>query len=165
MKKSVPPQTQALKAALRLLRFRPRSVRELSTRLRKRFDEATCRHVIQELEEKKLLDDYAFSQFWIENRVQFRPRGKTLLVRELRQKGVDNAIIQEALKGDAADDKRMAERLLLDRMKRMDPRDPKRGARLYRFLRSRGFTHEVVSGLLGEEGAFALSEDAKDDDG
>ncbi len=43
------------------------------------------------------LDDAAFSQFWIENRLRFRPRGATALRYELRQKGVDKETIDAEL--------------------------------------------------------------------
>jgi len=142
---------KALKAALRLLRFRPRSLWELSTRLRQRFDEETCRIAIQELQRKTLVDDYAFSKFWIENRVQFKPVSRSALSRELLAKRVDKGIIEEALKeGFPEGDRAMAERCLAARSKKMDFKDPKSYRRMYGFLRRRGFTHELVSELLGK---------------
>ncbi|MFH1857648.1 MAG: regulatory protein RecX [Candidatus Omnitrophota bacterium] len=142
---------KARKAAFRLLRFRPRSTWELTTRLRKTFTEETCHIVLQELLEKRLLDDEAFSRFWIENRVQFKPVSKALLAQELRAKGVNPSVIQEALGSTPQSDRAMAERLLASRHKRIGPKDPKRYERLYRFLRSRGFTHELVSELLEKD--------------
>ena len=138
-----------MKAAFRLLHFRPRSVKELSTRLQKKFGEEASRTVIQELQEKKLLDDYAFSRFWIENRVQFRPMGKQLLVRELLAKGVAKEVIQEALDRVLSENEReMAEKVLTVRRKRMNPKDPNNYSKMYSFLRRRGFAHELVSELL-----------------
>lgn len=143
---------KAFKAAFRLLHFRPRSVKELSTRLQKKFGEKTSRTVIQELQEKKLLDDGAFSRFWIENRVAFRPMGKPLLIRELLAKGVAKEVIQEALRQALSGSEReMAERLLAARRKRMNPKDPGSYGKLYGFLRRRGFAHELVSELLEED--------------
>lgn len=142
---------KASKAALRLLRFRPRSVWELSTRLRQKFSEDTCRTVIQDLQSRKLLSDYAFSKFWIENRVQFRPMGRARLFKELLAKGVDRQVIEEALGEMSVEDRRQAEKLFAIRSKRIRPEDPKRNERLYRFLRSRGFSHELVSELLEKE--------------
>ena len=40
------------------------------------------------LEAQGYLDDHAFARFWVENREQFRPRGRRALAYELRQKGV-----------------------------------------------------------------------------
>ncbi len=151
MEKPPPSKTveKAFKAALRLLRIRPRSVREMTTRLRKKFDPGTCRTVIRELQERRLIDDAAFSKFWVENRLQFRPKAKSVLLRELLQKGVDRRVIEEALSevGPTAD-RAMAERLFQSRRKRLDLEDPKDAARMYRYLRSRGFSHDLVTELL-----------------
>ena len=142
---------KALKAALRLLRFRPRSSWELFTRLRQIFDEETCRVVIQELQSKTLVDDHAFSKFWIENRIQFRPVAKNVLFRELLAKRVDRKTIEGALEGAFPEGERaVAERCLASRAKRADPKDPKSYGKLYGFLRRRGFSHEIVTELLEE---------------
>ena len=140
---------KALKAAERLLRFRPRSRRELLMRLKQRFDAATCHDVIHALQEKRLLDDAAFSRFWIQNRMHFRPKGKRALFQELLEKGVAPEVIQETLKELFPEEERaVAERLLASRRKRVDPKDPATHQKLYRFLRSRGFSHDLTSELL-----------------
>lgn len=143
---------KARKSALRLLRFRPRSVWELSTRLRQKFDEETCRTVIQKLQAERLLDDQAFAKFWVENRVQFRPASKGMLLRELLAKRVERQAIEGALNRAFSEGERaMAERCLAARRKRIDAKDPKGYQKLYSFLRRRGFTHETVTELLGND--------------
>ena len=140
---------KARKAALRLLHFRPRSVWELSTRLRQKFDDQTCRLAIQELQTKRLLDDVAFSKFWIENRIQFKPVSRSVLFRELLSKRVDRKVIEESLGGAFPEGERaMAEECLASRAKRTDFKDPKSYGKLYGFLRRRGFAHELVTELL-----------------
>ena len=140
---------KARKSALRLLHFRPRSVWELSTRLRQTFDDETCRFVIQELQTKRLLDDDAFAKFWVENRVQFKPMAKSVLLRELLAKRVDKKTIEEALKEVFPEGERaVAEKCLAARAKRTDFKDPKSYGKLYGFLRRRGFAHELVTELL-----------------
>ena len=52
---------------------------------------------MQRLLERRYVDDLAFAQFWIENRERFRPRSARALRYELRQKGVDNDVIDEVL--------------------------------------------------------------------
>ena len=53
--------------------------------------------VLEKLRQKKYLDDYAFSAWWIENRSQFRPRGKRALEQELYQKGIKAPVIKQVL--------------------------------------------------------------------
>ncbi|MBI4436758.1 MAG: RecX family transcriptional regulator [Candidatus Omnitrophica bacterium] len=105
--------------------------------------------MVQSLKEKKLLDDYAFSKFWIENRLQFRPMARRHLVQELLAKGVDGKLIQEILQETVPqDEKTLAARLLTARFKQRNPKGPQDYRRMYGFLRRRGFAHETVSELL-----------------
>ena len=82
---------------LRFLSFRPRSVQEIRTYLkRKDVHEDLQDLVIERLQEKKFLDDVSFAKWWIEQRSQFRPKGKRVLSAELRQKGVAIDAIEDA---------------------------------------------------------------------
>ena len=68
---------------------RPRSEQELRTRLTsKGFSDDVLEHVVRRLRELKLLDDQAFAAYWVEQRQSRVPRGRRLIDRELRMKGV-----------------------------------------------------------------------------
>lgn len=110
---------QAFDRALNFLSSRPRSRREVEQYLRdkliyKNSDYAelesseekekyraekaeSIERILDRLAEKKYLDDAAFAKWWIDNRRQFRPRGKRLLLLELKAKGVSDADIEAAL--------------------------------------------------------------------
>ncbi|NCC32747.1 MAG: regulatory protein RecX, partial [Chloroflexia bacterium] len=89
---------QALVSALRLLDARPRSRAEVRLRLRhKEHPPEVIDQVLERLQDLGLLDDAAFSRYWVENRQRFRPRGARALVAELRNKGVDRDTIATAL--------------------------------------------------------------------
>ncbi len=89
---------RARQKALDLLAYRPRSEAELRHALHQRdVPEATIEDVLDRLRRVDLVDDNAFAAFWIENRVQFRPRGRRALVQELREKGLDSECIEAAL--------------------------------------------------------------------
>lgn len=89
---------RALQAALRLLEVRPRSTAELRERLRrKQIASPAIEAALERLTTLGLLDDAAFARFWVENRLTYRPRGTRALRTELRQKGVDPAIIGTTL--------------------------------------------------------------------
>jgi regulatory protein len=88
----------AYQKALRYLSYRPRSVAEVQRNLsEKDVDESTIAEVVNRLLDQGFLDDEAFARFWIENREQFRPRGRRALAYELRQKGLSNRDIDAAL--------------------------------------------------------------------
>jgi len=88
---------RAIDQAARFLSYRPRSSNEVRDNLKKRFDEATIDMAIQKLAELNYLDDHAFARYWVENRDTFKPRSTSALRYELRQKGLEQSVIDEAL--------------------------------------------------------------------
>ena len=108
--------------------------------------------MIQELQAKKLLDDEAFSKFWVENRVQFKPVSRAFLTRELAAKRVERSVIEKALREafPAEGERAMAKECLAAKSRRMDLKDPKTVGKLYGFLRRRGFSHDIATEILGE---------------
>jgi regulatory protein len=91
-------QEKAQEAALRYLGYRPRSTEEVRRYLEKRgFPMDVQETTLTRLREGGFLDDRTFARFWVEEREQFRPRGRHALRYELRQKGVDAELVEEAL--------------------------------------------------------------------
>jgi len=92
-------QEAAYQRALNLIGFRPRSEAEVRQNLQKH---ATPEEVIAEalarLRDNGLLNDLEFAQAWTENRATFRPRGRRALAIEMRQKGIAQEAIDEALR-------------------------------------------------------------------
>ncbi len=98
---------RALDHAVKLLARRPYSTTEIRRNLQsKQFAPPTIDEALAKLEDLGYVDDRAFARYWIENREQFRPRGPRALAYELRQKGLPDALIREALadldSGDSA---------------------------------------------------------------
>lgn len=88
----------AYQRALSFLGYRPRSRVEVVQNLRaKGYDEAVIEQVVAQLVQQNYVDDAAFSQFWVENREQFRPRSARAIRHELQQKGVERSLIDDAL--------------------------------------------------------------------
>ena len=90
---------RAYENALNFLSYRPRSKAELQRYLsrRRELPDTVVETVLTRLCKAGLLDDEAFARFWVENRTKFRPRGRRMLVQELRQKGVPPETIEAAL--------------------------------------------------------------------
>lgn len=81
---------RARDAALNLLSHRPRSRVELRRRLAGRdFSPGVIDGTVQWLEERGYLDDDAFADAFVRDRLRLRPRGRVGLLNELRRKGVD----------------------------------------------------------------------------
>jgi regulatory protein len=80
-------------AALRLLAHRARSTLELRRRLeRQGVPGPLVTRTLEWLDELGYLDDRAFAEAWVRDRVRSRPRGRRALLQELRQKGVDESV-------------------------------------------------------------------------
>ena len=81
-------KNQALKFAMKLLDIRKRSVFEIRKRLKqKEFEEEIINEVIKELFEYGYLNDEEFAEAYINDRINFNPRGSFLVKKELREKG------------------------------------------------------------------------------
>ncbi len=88
----------AYQKAIRYLSRRPHSIAEVRIYLAgKDVQEAIVDAVIERLTARGYVDDLQFARFWVDNREQFRPRGRRALAYELRQKGVDEDIIDTVL--------------------------------------------------------------------
>lgn len=136
---------KAYDKALRYLSLRPRSEKEVQLYLAgKKLDEELVAAVIARLKELNYLNDETFSQFWTENRQTFRPKGVQALRQELRQKGIDNETINEALSEideDAAAWAAIEKKLVhWQSLERTEFEKKLKG-----FLLRRGFVYEVVN--------------------
>ncbi len=84
--------------ALDLLALRPRTVRELRTRMRaKRYDASLVEDIVARCIRAGYLDDRAFAAYWVEERSRSRPSGPARLRQELSQKGVEAATVSVVL--------------------------------------------------------------------
>jgi regulatory protein len=90
----------AYQKALGFLDYRPRSSAEVRRNLEKHgYDPEVIEQTLERLGRSGLVNDGQFAQTWVDNRSEFRPRGRRLLSMELRQKGLDDEAIESALSG------------------------------------------------------------------
>src|ERR1039457_7156524 len=84
-------------AALRFLKIRPRSIAELKEKLKgKGFSLTEIDIVLNDLIASGILDDRAFTKSWINYRLA-RPFGFRRIIQELKIKGIDQEIIEQAV--------------------------------------------------------------------
>ncbi|MFI5956952.1 regulatory protein RecX [Cryptosporangium sp. NPDC051539] len=154
------PEQAARTICLRLLTTRPRTRTELATALAKRDIPAEAADaVLDRFSEVGLIDDVAFARAWVETRHRGRGLGRSVLAGELRKKGVDREIVQDALDQiEPGDDLDAARRLVEKKLAatRGQPAD-KRARRLVGLLARRGHpagvAYRVVREALAAEGA------------
>lgn len=142
-------QEVAFQNALKVISYRPRSIHEVQKKLKENgFDETVIQSVINRLGEIGLVEDASFANAWIENRTVFRPRSRKLMALELRQKGVPDDVIQNAL-ADAVDDETLAYQSAVQyarRLKNLEWQEFRK--KLSAYLMRRGFSFEIVGGLV-----------------
>lgn len=100
------PENVARAICLRLLTDRPRTRSQLADALAaRRVPEAAAETVLDRLTEVRLIDDAAFAEAWVATRQRGRGLARRALREELRQRGVDAAVIDAALTqvGDEAE--------------------------------------------------------------
>ena len=133
-----------LDVAYRYLTYRPRSEAEIKQRLRQRgFDDKAIENAISKLKEQNLIDDFAFAQFWKDNRLSFKPKSKRLIEKELKDKKVAQEIVEQVIEDISDEDNayRIGYKRLLA-LAHLDYADFHR--RLSNYLSYRGFSYEVV---------------------
>ncbi len=141
---------RAYERALNFLSYRPRSEAEVRRNLRgKNLEEKAVEGVIERLTRAGLLDDREFARYWVENRLQFKPRGVRALRQELWEKGVPDAVIAEAIEGfDEEDAARRVAEAGARRMAHLESRDFRR--KLNAYMARRGFSYAVIRPLVEE---------------
>ncbi|GLB62343.1 regulatory protein RecX [Dietzia sp. NCCP-2495] len=161
-----PEAHEAASAALRLLRYRPRSEHELRQRLsEKEFAGEAVNEAVDRLRVWGLIDDAEFAAEWVRGRRNRRGKSRGALERELRGKGIAEGHIADAVSGiDTTDDWEQARSLVRARLARR-PDAALRGdavtgerRRLVAFLARRGYpTGLAMSVVRSELAAHASS--------
>jgi regulatory protein len=152
----------SLEIAARFLGTRPRSGWEVERRLRRaQASDEVIAATIERLTGLGLVDDLAFSRWWLEQRDRHAPRGRRMVEAELRQHGVGRDVIElmreelavveadEATSIDAEDlpvtEEARARIALAQHLRgRSLPDDPKALQRVGMFLVRRGFDPETA---------------------
>lgn len=154
------PELIAREICLRLLTAAPRTRAQLAAELRrKNVPDGVAERVLGRFAEVGLIDDGAFSRAWVESRHLGRGLARRALAAELRQRGVADATVDEAVETLGPDQEEATARELIARRltatRGLD--SVKRTRRLVGVLARKGYPPElayrVVKEALGDEGA------------
>jgi regulatory protein len=138
--------------ALRFLSYRPRSEKEVKDKLkRKKIDQTMIDRVINKLKEQKFINDEEFAKWWIEQRTNFKPRSLRLIKIELRQKGIEQDLI-DSLINDLRlmnNDLEQAKKLIEKRIERFrDLSKQEIYQKLGSYLARRGFDWDIIKQVI-----------------
>ncbi len=133
----------AYSRALFYLKFRSRSRMEIERYLKgKKFSSVAITTALSRLEDNGYINDLNFVRLWIDNRRRFKPKGSYALKWELREKGIDEQIINSVLMDfDETESAWAAVTPRIDRMRNLEKSKFKK--RLYDFLNRRGFGYSI----------------------
>jgi regulatory protein len=142
----------ARNTALRFLSTRPRTEREIRSKLReKEFSDEEIALVVRDLRQAGLLDDREFARLFIRNAMTLHPAGAAVLRRKLLILGVDRTTIDDIIaeelssqsQAESAHD--LARRFIARaRAARTQQSPEKLRARLSGYLARRGFPWETI---------------------
>lgn len=137
--------------ALEWVLVRPRSEKEVRDYLykkifEKKLDKKYIGLVIEKLRAKKYLDDYRFSEYYVENRFLKKGISKKRLQMELFKKGIKKEIVEEVLSGSDRND--------IDEIKKIiaKKRDKYTDEKLIQYLCRQGFLFELSQELVRSYG-------------
>ena len=135
---------RALDGALRLLAARPRSEAEVRERLvRRGLPHDIIVHTLERLREYGYVNDAEFARFWVESRSGANPRGRYVVQRELRTKGVDQDTADAAM--EALTEERSARKTAQKKVRSLRGLEYQEfRTRLTGYLVRRGFGYDVV---------------------
>jgi regulatory protein len=144
---------------LNLISRRPRSESEVNQYLKEKLygeknsDKFVC-SIIKKLKEKDYLNDSKFADWWVENRMRFKPRGRYLIKRELKIKGITNSIIEKSLrcKGfSQSKELRFAKELGRKKQRMLkNLKEDKNKKKFLDFLVRKGFSFDISMTVLKE---------------
>ncbi len=136
-------------AAMHYLELRDRSEQEMRLHLSSKYKNsgAIIERTIARLKRNGFLDDRSFARLWVSDRVAHKPESRSLIKRELLQKGISKEIADEAIEG--IDDAACAYLVGLKKARLMENLDyPTFARRLAAFLSRRGYNMETVRSTI-----------------
>ena len=141
----------ARERAVRYLTFKDRSEYEILNKLIDAgFDRNVAQNAVNELKAIGYLDDTRFAMKYLSERIRTKALSKKTLGYELKNKGIDNEIIEKALSEFEIDDYEVALREGKRKFGKYDLNDKKIEQKVCRFLLHRGFSYEIVNKVLRE---------------
>jgi regulatory protein len=142
---------KALQKALRFINFRPRTVHEVREKLNGLgFENDVVDNVINELIEKRYLNDREFAENWVASRGHSKPRSHKMLEYELKKKSIQEPFIQAALEF-APDDEELAIQLGKKYLRRFVNLDEKEfSKKMTGVLARRAFPFSIVKTAIIE---------------
>jgi regulatory protein len=138
--------SKARNKAFKLLSYRERTIKEIEDRLEKKeFEEKVIKAVVDFLLDNDYLNEERFAEMWIRSRKNNHPRGRKLIYKELKNKGVNQKIINNALdKYLSKEEEIEMAKYLKDKWLRRRTEEDSSSYKLKNYLANKGFRYDLV---------------------
>lgn len=142
-------------SVIKLLTRRPRSEKEiLDYLLKKKATPDVISAVIAKVQEQHFQSDLAFARWWVQSRTRYKAKSNLVIKMELRQKGVNDEVIQSALSEKTDDYKTDFEkaeiiaRKYIKRVVNLPRVDQYR--RITAYLSQKGFDYDTIRRVIDD---------------
>lgn len=145
---------ELLNKAYFFLKFRPRTKKEMRDYLYKKilnrhFSRDDADKVIFQLEERKLIDDKAFVDWFIDQRSRTKQKGELVLKGEMLRLGITKELIDQKLEEKPLEEEDLAFKALSSKWHRFkNLPDKERFAKSAAFLSRRGFSFDIIKKIV-----------------
>lgn len=135
----------ARQLGVRMLATRDHSGNEIRNKLiQKGFDTETIENALMQLKSMGYINDSLYTRKYISDRLKLKPKSKKALFYELKRKGIDDDIIEEALNETELDESLLAYRLAKKKYGKYNTEEPDVQRKIASFLNHRGFSYDVI---------------------
>ncbi|MBS4197635.1 recombination regulator RecX [Lederbergia citri] len=144
---------KALNAAIIFLSYRMRSGDEIRQHLKKKeWDEPVIQAVLLELAERKYVDDLEFASAYVRTQVNGGKKGPLTIKQELKQKGIKDQLIEEAM-GHYSEEQKIEHAIQLgNKVAKQNSKLSERflKQKIEQFLLTKGFPFNIISIAIDE---------------
>lgn len=140
---------KAQDTALHYIGYKMRTVQEIRRKLtEKEFPEDVTERVLLFLEKYGYADDREYCRKYIKETLRLKPKGSYAIKAELKQRGIAENLIAEALAETELDEAGDALFWLRKKTKGVYPTEQKEKKRVYDFLLRKGYSYSVIAEAL-----------------
>ena len=138
--------------AVKLLGFCDRSEKEIREKITKKgYSETECEEAIAFCRSYGYLDDGRYAEHFVNDSVNLKKHGKARIKMELRQKGIDESLIEDAI-SSIEDESEMLKSEMERRFGGYDFTDKKVKNKVFNFFMRRGFSaRDILNAMNAEE--------------
>jgi regulatory protein len=145
------------KVAYRFLNFKPRSEKEVKSKLKgHKLSDDSIDKIIDSLKEFKFINDEQYAKMYIESKVSLKPEGRRSLKIRLAQKGIGKETSEKTVEENYTEETEFqkARELVIKYQKKVKAKTPlEKKQKCYKHLLSKGFSYDLINRVLKiEEG-------------